>query len=125
MCSTCGAASTGARTSGFRSAVKGSCSIFRFRYLSRLVASNRAFRCPPECHVPLPYGLGHEGRHRHAQAPQKAAKCQWRTFEYSIGSGSDQPIAHHKARSEEHTSELQSPDHLVCRLLLEIKKAHV
>src|SRR5258708_15095515 len=27
---------------------------------------------------------------------------------------------HH--RSEEHTSELQSPDHLVCRLLLEKKK---
>src|SRR5258708_10443619 len=27
-----------------------------------------------------------------------------------------------KSRSEEHTSELQSPDHLVCRLLLEKKK---
>src|SRR5258708_17966657 len=27
-------------------------------------------------------------------------------------------------RSEEHTSELQSPDHLVCRLLLEKKKEH-
>src|SRR5258708_36324450 len=39
-------------------------------------------------------------------------------------------IEHHRAevaeealdRSEEHTSELQSPDHLVCRLLLEKKK---
>src|SRR5258708_14393114 len=28
------------------------------------------------------------------------------------------------SRSEEHTSELQSPDHLVCRLLLEKKKVH-
>src|SRR5438552_12206114 len=28
------------------------------------------------------------------------------------------------SRSEEHTSELQSPDHLVCRLLLEKKKKH-
>src|SRR5258708_5455930 len=28
-------------------------------------------------------------------------------------------------RSEEHTSELQSPDHLVCRLLLEKKKNHL
>src|SRR5438552_5465293 len=28
------------------------------------------------------------------------------------------------ARSEEHTSELQSPDHLVCRLLLEKKTKH-
>src|SRR5258708_23697096 len=27
----------------------------------------------------------------------------------------------YQARSEEHTSELQSPDHLVCRLLLEKK----
>src|SRR5438552_7670123 len=31
--------------------------------------------------------------------------------------GARQPV-----RSEEHTSELQSPDHLVCRLLLEKKK---
>src|SRR5258708_27580818 len=40
------------------------------------------------------------------------------------GHGPDQlqlfePVLH---RSEEHTSELQSPDHLVCRLLLEKKK---
>src|SRR5258708_31985605 len=32
------------------------------------------------------------------------------------------PIGVVEARSEEHTSELQSPDHLVCRLLLEKKK---
>src|SRR5258708_31826286 len=30
-----------------------------------------------------------------------------------------------KRRSEEHTSELQSPDHLVCRLLLEKKKNRI
>src|SRR5690348_17457316 len=30
-----------------------------------------------------------------------------------------------RIRSEEHTSELQSPVHLVCRLLLEKKKIHV
>src|SRR5258708_29298226 len=36
---------------------------------------------------------------------------------------SDRPTAiATKPRSEEHTSELQSPDHLVCRLLLEKKK---
>src|SRR5258708_39243925 len=29
------------------------------------------------------------------------------------------------SRSEEHTSELQSPDHLVCRLLLEKKKTEI
>src|SRR5258708_12239279 len=33
-----------------------------------------------------------------------------------------QILAEQGRRSEEHTSELQSPDHLVCRLLLEKKK---
>src|SRR5258708_27904942 len=32
------------------------------------------------------------------------------------------PAGDIQGRSEEHTSELQSPDHLVCRLLLEKKK---
>src|SRR5258708_23763012 len=32
------------------------------------------------------------------------------------------PMVLRERRSEEHTSELQSPDHLVCRLLLEKKK---
>src|SRR5438552_10405239 len=37
--------------------------------------------------------------------------------------GSRNPSDHcQRQRSEEHTSELQSPDHLVCRLLLEKKK---
>src|SRR5258708_31612097 len=35
--------------------------------------------------------------------------------------GRQSPVAR---RSEEHTSELQSPDHLVCRLLLEKKKKY-
>src|SRR5258708_11744977 len=34
----------------------------------------------------------------------------------------ERPSRRHASRSEEHTSELQSPDHLVCRLLLEKKK---
>src|SRR5258708_27558320 len=36
--------------------------------------------------------------------------------------GGSQPHSNFQPRSEEHTSELQSPDHLVCRLLLEKKK---
>src|SRR5258708_24102531 len=36
--------------------------------------------------------------------------------------GRDFVVANTESRSEEHTSELQSPDHLVCRLLLEKKK---
>src|SRR5207244_12764581 len=38
------------------------------------------------------------------------------------GTGADGTTVAGGARSEEHTSELQSPDHLVCRLLLEKKK---
>src|SRR5207244_13291688 len=41
-----------------------------------------------------------------------AAETDWVHGARSLGS----------MRSEEHTSELQSPDHLVCRLLLEKKK---
>src|SRR5258708_24573056 len=47
---------------------------------------------------------------------------------FHAGDGADQrtlagPVrADDGDRSEEHTSELQSPDHLVCRLLLEKKK---
>src|SRR5947208_12577411 len=36
----------------------------------------------------------------------------------AIDSGAATPVVREQARSEEHTSELQSPDHLVCRLLL-------
>src|SRR5258708_10448193 len=38
----------------------------------------------------------------------------------SIAASQPRPVP--AFRSEEHTSELQSPDHLVCRLLLEKKK---
>src|SRR5258708_31484381 len=46
---------------------------------------------------------------------------------YFVGPNADFSVlpymdAHKVIRSEEHTSELQSPDHLVCRLLLEKKK---
>src|SRR5258708_24205288 len=37
----------------------------------------------------------------------------------------DRKLFPHDPRSEEHTSELQSPDHLVCRLLLEKKKSNL
>src|ERR1035441_10870131 len=48
-------------------------------------------------------------------------------FRSGVGSMPEQPITFHvynaqEARSEEHTSELQSLRHLVCRLLLEKKK---
>src|SRR5258708_31921346 len=45
------------------------------------------------------------------------------SFSWASGSGlPNQGACRERLRSEEHTSELQSPDHLVCRLLLEKKK---
>src|SRR5258708_36476332 len=37
--------------------------------------------------------------------------------------GGDPDVRDNRERSEEHTSELQSPDHIVCRLLLEKKNS--
>src|SRR5947208_12063687 len=51
--------------------------------------------------------------------------CCWDsplTFVGTSPVGSLTSEASTQVRSEEHTSELQSPDHLVCRLLLEKKK---
>src|SRR5258708_26116865 len=49
-----------------------------------------------------------------------------RTASSAVSATAKEPLssAHSSSafRSEEHTSELQSPDHLVCRLLLEKKK---
>src|SRR5207244_11800061 len=41
------------------------------------------------------------------------------------GPGVRHPDCERLGRSEEHTSELQSPDHLVCRLLLEKKNTRI
>src|SRR2546426_5003165 len=52
-----------------------------------------------------------------------AGDVQWMT----AGSGilhQEMPQGDPQGRSEEHTSELQSPCNLVCRLLLEKKKSH-
>src|SRR3712207_7053379 len=40
------------------------------------------------------------------------------------GTSREQALAMQRSRSEEHTSELQSRQYLVCRLLLEKKKQH-
>src|SRR3989442_10858255 len=57
---------------------------------------------------------------RHLRALNLAAsKAGWGT---PLPTGRSRGIAVYKSRSEEHTSELQSRPHLVCRLLLEKKK---
>src|SRR5689334_23700888 len=55
-----------------------------------------------------PFRLKHNGR---------AGNCPLLWWNNGPGGGSSRPL-----RSEEHTSELQSQFHLVCRLLLEKKK---
>src|SRR5258708_8844678 len=47
--------------------------------------------------------------------------CGWHA-DYGVPEDVVRGAAPLSGRSEEHTSELQSPDHLVCRLLLEKKK---
>src|SRR5437899_9345156 len=65
---------------------------------------------------------GETGRSR----PRQAISC-WGTSRSSARVCPERPssrrAASSRARSEEHTSELQSLRHLVCRLLLEKKKA--
>src|SRR5258708_28871819 len=53
-----------------------------------------------------------------ARADGVNQNCKEESVFYDPGNGEDIIVP----RSEEHTSELQSPDHLVCRLLLEKKK---
>src|SRR5690348_17635126 len=53
------------------------------------------------------------------QVDNDATCAAWGEREQGAAKGSDDVII---VRSEEHTSELQSPVHLVCRLLLEKKK---
>src|SRR5438309_4369334 len=59
---------------------------------------------------------GHLGSRGHIAAPEAIEEAELRArvrLDADLG---------HAARSEEHTSELQSQFHLVCRLLLEKKK---
>src|SRR5438552_6888282 len=58
-----------------------------------------------------------------AISPLHPAQMRWRQRHASVSQARPRtPTAAARRRSEEHTSELQSPDHLVCRLLLEKKK---
>src|SRR3712207_7722260 len=60
------------------------------------------------------------GRQDPIRRPPHAPACVRTECPVNVRSG--QPRDSHGARSEEHTSELQSRQYLVCRLLLEKKK---
>src|SRR2546429_6258559 len=74
-------------------------------------ATARATSCTPRCTKPVS---------RISLSPATAT-----TASNSIGPTSPPPAAAPLRRSEEHTSELQSRLHLVCRLLLEKKKISI
>src|SRR5947208_7301495 len=59
-----------------------------------------------------------------SSAPFRSIPWGTATFAHThaIGTAGSPVTTAGRTRSEEHTSELQSPDHLVCRLLLEKKK---
>src|SRR5258708_12778024 len=59
---------------------------------------------------------------RSARLMASEERCMKGSSRQVIGHGFHNPSPLGTIRSEEHTSELQSPDHLVCRLLLEKKK---
>src|SRR5258708_10691410 len=54
--------------------------------------------------------------------PIALATAVCKQHEWTLAEVRKSPFVLLAYRSEEHTSELQSPDHLVCRLLLEKKK---
>src|SRR5256885_7366661 len=68
--------------------------------------------CQAECRSPVP-------AHRRVRCPVTTIPTM---SSRSDGTGGIVPRPSHRSRSEEHTSELQSPCNLVCRLLLEKKK---
>src|SRR5258708_31533783 len=55
-------------------------------------------------------------------AQMSTSEKRWTLALIAFGAGLIAFLNGAATRSEEHTSELQSPDHLVCRLLLEKKK---
>src|SRR5256885_7574542 len=95
---------------------------------STLFPYTTLFRSATDCTEPRPI---------HGQDSQVAAVVQYRSqIGAHLGVGAAERSRHHRHRvgieligkvafrSEEHTSELQSPCNLVCRLLLEKKKKH-
>src|SRR5207244_11759278 len=75
---------------------------------------------------PFPYTtLFRSGRHQAARGERREDVDEEKHGVRQPEPACDRPDGRqHEHRSEEHTSELQSPRHLVCRLLLEKKTKH-
>src|SRR5258706_7967081 len=73
-------------------------------------------------HPPAENGTNRRSNRRKARPGSNSSST---TFLVERRADNRQAPRHEKCRSEEHTSELQSLTNLVCRLLLEIERAHV
>src|SRR2546430_7652370 len=85
-------------------------------------------RRPPRSTL-FPYTTLFRSRDRRILLDRRQADCSGGYASQDGNCFGERALAHSKcaaaARSEEHTSELQSQSNLVCRLLLEKKKTHI
>src|SRR5207244_8674231 len=97
----------------------------RSRFLSALDETRPGVRAPPRQVSGSFRGERDRSHRRQIRFRRRSSRCA-AAHHYSRRILSFQRFARAtRERSEEHTSELQSPDHLVCRLLLEKKKKEV
>src|SRR5207244_12832263 len=106
--------------------------VVSYSFASPYVIPILFFYCPLT-HTPLPSfptrrssDLSARGRAGPAVHPgsQGGSRAPRRRRHHRLGCPAREGVGC-TTRSEEHTSELQSPDHLVCRLLLEKKKRQI
>src|SRR5437762_10724539 len=80
---------------------------------------------PPPRSTLFPYTTLFRSRSSRRRSTRAAEGCQTRSIVPSWRlAPAHRAVRREPPRSEEHTSELQSPMYLVCRLLLEKKKKH-
>src|SRR5256885_4262853 len=89
---------------------------------STLFPYTTLFRSPPATAENHPANSAYPISPRPAREESRWPAAPWETTPSAKTRRAQSPPAARKARSEEHTSELQSPCNLVCRLLLEKKK---
>src|SRR5439155_25250803 len=83
--------------------------------------SKCAQTCPPCCTPTSGRDLGQRSPTRAARIPNAQNRSRRDHYSAQTAARNKPPLGQAEARSEEHTSELQSRGHLVCRLLLEKK----
>src|SRR5690606_17839466 len=90
-----------------------------FTEAARLVAGGSP---PPDPHIPGPFAFGDSVKVESVLAEAGWTGIAIEPFDFAMIVGVGEDPIEDAVRSEEHTSELQSRENLVCRLLLEKKK---